>query len=64
VKCVIHHGRTHQIRTHLRYIDHPIVGDEQYGGRRAKRVMLHAYKVRLLGMEFNAPEPKMFKDFQ
>ena len=63
-KCIIHHGRTHQIRTHLRYIDHPIVGDEQYGGRRAKRVMLHAYKVRLLGMEFNAPEPKMFKDFQ
>jgi 23S rRNA pseudouridine1911/1915/1917 synthase len=64
VKCVIHNGRTHQIRTHLRYIDHSIVGDEQYGGRRAKRVMLHAHKVRLLGMEFTAPEPKIFKDFQ
>jgi 23S rRNA pseudouridine1911/1915/1917 synthase len=64
IKCIIHHGRTHQIRTHLRYIDHPIVGDEQYGGRRAKRVMLHALKVRLLGMEFVAPEPKMFSDFQ
>ncbi|MBC8237320.1 MAG: RNA pseudouridine synthase [Helicobacteraceae bacterium] len=64
IKCIIHHGRTHQIRTHLRYIDHPIVGDEQYGGRRAKRVMLHAVKVRLLGMEFVAKEPKMFTDFQ
>ena len=64
VKCIIHQGRTHQIRTHLRYIDHPIIGDEQYGGRRAKRVMLHAHKVRLLGMEFVAPEPKVFKDFQ
>ena len=64
IKCVIHHGRTHQIRTHLRYIDHPIVGDEQYGGRRAKRVMLHAHKVRLLGMEFVAREPKIFTDFQ
>lgn len=64
VKCIIHHGRTHQIRTHLRYIDHPIVGDEQYGGRRAKRVMLHAYKVRLLGMEFVAPEPKVFVNFE
>jgi 23S rRNA pseudouridine1911/1915/1917 synthase len=64
LKCIIHQGRTHQIRTHLRYIDHPIIGDEQYGGRRAKRVMLHAYKVRLLGMEFIAPEPKIFKDFQ
>lgn len=64
IKCIIHHGRTHQIRTHLRYIDHPIVGDEQYGGRRAKRVMLHAHKVRLLGFEFVAKEPKMFTDFQ
>ena len=64
VKCIIHNGRTHQIRTHLRYIDHSIIGDEQYGGRRAKRVMLHAYKVRLLGLEFVAPEPKVFKDFQ
>ena len=35
VKCIIHNGRTHQIRVHLRYIDHPIIGDEQYGGRRA-----------------------------
>lgn len=64
IKCIIHHGRTHQIRVHLRYIDHPIVGDEQYGGRRAKRVMLHAHKVRLLGMEFVSPEPKEFIHFQ
>ncbi len=64
VKCIIHHGRTHQIRTHLRYIDHPIIGDEQYGGRRAKRVMLHAYKVRLFDMEFVAPEPSTFVHFE
>ena len=64
VKCIIHHGRTHQIRTHLRYADHPIVGDEQYGGRRAKRVMLHAYKVKLLDYEFTAPAPKAFVHFE
>ncbi|MDY0122292.1 MAG: RNA pseudouridine synthase [Sulfurimonas sp.] len=64
VKCIIHHGRTHQIRTHLRYIDHPIIGDEQYGGRRAKRVMLHAHKVRLFDMEFVAPEPSTFVHFE
>lgn len=64
VKCIIHNGRTHQIRVHARYIDHPIVGDEQYGGRRAKRVMLHAHKVRLLGMEFVAKEPKSFTTFE
>jgi len=64
VKVIIHNGRTHQIRVHARYIDHPIVGDEQYGGRRAKRVMLHAHKVRLLGMEFIAKEPKSFVTFE
>ncbi|QOY51585.1 pseudouridine synthase family protein [Candidatus Sulfurimonas baltica] len=64
IHCIIHHGRTHQIRTHMRYVEHSIVGDEQYGGRRAKRVMLHAYKVRLLGMEFIAEEPKTFINFE
>jgi len=64
LKCIIHNGRTHQIRTHLRYIDHSKIGDEQYGGRRAKRVMLHAYKVKLLGMEFVATEPKIFITFE
>jgi 23S rRNA pseudouridine1911/1915/1917 synthase len=64
VKCVIHNGRTHQIRVHLKSIDFPIIGDEQYGGRRYKRVMLHARKVVLLGMTFEAPEPTAFKHFE
>ncbi len=64
VKVVIHYGRTHQIRTHLRYIEHPIVGDVEYGGRTARRVMLHAHKVKLFDKEFVSPEPKIFKDFQ
>lgn len=63
VKVIIHEGRTHQIRTHLRSINYPIVGDEMYGGRRYKRVMLHAKKVKLLGLEFIAPEPKIFAHF-
>lgn len=49
-------GRTHQIRVHLKYINHPIVGDWQYAGRKtsrsdrvwAPRVMLHAWKVMLI----------------
>jgi 23S rRNA pseudouridine1911/1915/1917 synthase len=28
-----HTGRTHQIRVHLSYIKHPIVGDDMYGGK-------------------------------
>lgn len=35
VKCVLTTGRTHQIRCHLRYIDHPIVGDPEYGRRKS-----------------------------
>jgi 23S rRNA pseudouridine1911/1915/1917 synthase len=64
LKCVIHQGRTHQIRVHLKHIEHPIVGDELYGGRRTKRMMLHAHKVTLLGMEFVSPEPKEFMHFE
>lgn len=63
LSLVIHHGRTHQIRTHLRHFGHSIIGDEQYGGRSSQRVMLHAKKVELLGMTFEAPEPKVFRHF-
>lgn len=52
-------GRTHQIRVHLASIGHPIVGDEQYGSRtQAKRILLHSSKMKILGHEFNAKEPK------
>ena len=52
-------GRTHQIRVHLAYIGHPIVGDEQYGSRtQSKRVLLHSAKMKMLDYEFNAKEPK------
>ena len=30
-------GRTHQIRVHLKYIGHPVVGDEKYAGRKTAR---------------------------
>ena len=32
VECVLETGRTHQIRAHMKYIGHPIFGDERYGG--------------------------------
>ena len=49
-------GRTHQIRVHLSHINHPVVGDQMYGGRRerrraasgllrADRQMLHAWRL-------------------
>lgn len=42
-------GRTHQIRVHCKYINHPIVGDEAYGVKdstfKTNGQMLHAYKI-------------------
>ncbi len=41
-------GRTHQIRVHMSYIGHPLVGDTLYGGRKKGEhtsQVLHAYKI-------------------
>ena len=32
IECKLETGRTHQIRTHLKHIGHPIFNDEDYGG--------------------------------
>ena len=33
VKAILETGRTHQIRVHLSYIGHPLIGDPLYGGK-------------------------------
>jgi len=40
-------GRTHQIRVHMRYLGHPLIGDDLYGGSRDEigRQALHAVKL-------------------
>jgi 23S rRNA pseudouridine1911/1915/1917 synthase len=65
-------GRTHQIRVHMDYIGHPVVGDPKYGPRNPhfdlQGQFLHA---RVLGfdhpmtgeyMEFSAPLPQVLED--
>lgn len=42
VQCNLFTGRTHQIRVHLSESGLPILGDELYGGKSAKRIYLHA----------------------
>ncbi len=59
VEAILHTGRTHQIRVHAKYRNHPIAGDEKYGEKEfnkemrklgLKRLFLHAHFV-----EFTLP---------
>jgi 23S rRNA pseudouridine1911/1915/1917 synthase len=36
LKCVLHTGRTHQIRVHCAHMGHPLAGDSTYGFRSRK----------------------------
>ena len=48
LKCKLKTGRTHQIRVHLAFIDHVLVGDVLYGGTTAmglQRQALHAWRL-------------------
>lgn len=51
VEFVLETGRTHQIRVHSRFFNHPIVGDKTYGIKNQKfnlaGQLLHAYKLEL-----------------
>ena len=59
-------GRKHQIRAHLKWLGHPVVGDERYGTRRAPRLGLHAerlvvtHPVSEQTLRLVAPPPKAF----
>lgn len=50
VKLLLEMGRTHQIRVHMSYINHPLLGDELYGGKTnlINRVSLHSYEVKFI----------------
>ena len=40
-------GRTHQLRVHMKYLGHPIVGDFVYDGEPADRLYLHAGRLEI-----------------
>lgn len=64
-------GRTHQIRVHCKYLNHPIVGDKLYGKevKDLQGQLLHAYKLSFTHprtgkfMTFEANLPQYFTDF-
>ncbi len=68
VELKLETGRTHQIRVHMKYIGHPLVGDPVYGGRAGRTLGMsgQALHAGVLGfdhprtgerLEFTAPLP-------
>lgn len=55
-------GRTHQIRVHLAWLKHPVVGDETYGGGRDNTIQNPKLKsqIRSLGRQFLHAEKLAF----
>ncbi len=70
IKCILETGRTHQIRVHMAYVGHPLVGDPVYGYKKQKFSLvgqaLHAQKLGFIHptsgeyMEFQSPLPEYF----
>ena len=71
LRCRLETGRTHQIRVHLAYIGHPILGDTVYGNRKPVPGLtgqcLHATGLRFLHprtgrpVELTCPRPEEFE---
>ncbi|MFO1008659.1 MAG: RluA family pseudouridine synthase [Planctomycetota bacterium] len=59
-------GRRHQIRAHLAFLGHPVVGDARYGTKSA-RMMLHALRLEVphpstgATLRIEAPAPREFR---
>lgn len=71
VRCRLKTGRTHQIRVHMAYIGHPILGDTVYGSKKPvsglRGQCLHAVGLRFIhprtgnAVELSCPLPEEFQ---
>ncbi len=61
IECELETGRTHQIRVHLDYISHPVVGDPKYGRRKTETKHGQFLHAKTLG--FIHPETKKYIEF-
>ncbi len=70
VRLRLETGRTHQIRVHMKYIGHPVFGDDVYGTpyRGLEGQCLHAKKIGFVHpvsgeyLEFDSPLPEYFTE--
>lgn len=51
VECELETGRTHQIRVHMKYIGHPLVGDPKYGPKKTMDIGGQALHAGVIGFE-------------
>ncbi len=68
VECRLMTGRTHQIRVHMAYIGHPVVGDPKYGAKKCpfsiegqalhSKTLMFTHPRTEERMEFEAPLPE------
>jgi 23S rRNA pseudouridine1911/1915/1917 synthase len=60
IKVELETGRTHQIRVHMSYIGHPLIGDEVYGRKSDKyQITGQALHARSLGFEHPVMKQRM-----
>lgn len=70
IECTLDTGRTHQIRAHMKYINHPIINDPVYNKQKSTPFgqMLHAKRISFIHpvtnkkLEFEVLPPKEFND--
>ena len=51
LKVTLLTGRTHQIRAHMAYLSHPLLGDDKYGDRELNRRLKSVGKLKLCATE-------------
>lgn len=61
VECKLETGRTHQIRVHMQYIGHPLVGDPLYGLKKTLKIDGQALHAKTLG--FKHPRTNEYMEF-
>lgn len=71
IEAKLETGRTHQIRVHMSYLGHPVVGDPLYGPKKGrfdlKGQVLHAAVIGFIhprtgkNLEYEAPLPEYFQ---